>query len=211
LARPILLVVAGSLTGALHTLADEPTSHNPAADRLTAPTLIAANTRVIAEGQTPVSLGTPLAIHRDKWLEFEREFGIHRPSSSGFLRWVQKVKYSLDTATFTAEEQIKRLEFSYNIGTPGPARGGAQSDYALPLFGRFGQARLQSHLTTHDADTGSPYFGLKLTIPFGPGGEPRLKVKLTPAEKREKSDRRRALRFAVESDSDQWPRRASAE
>jgi len=90
---------------------------------------------------------SPQSIHADKSLAFEREYGIDRLSRSQFLSMVQAAKYGLDTMTFTAQQQAKRLEFTHTIGdptAPGATTGTGQPDYALPLFGTFGRMQLLS-------------------------------------------------------------------
>jgi hypothetical protein len=44
------------------------------------------------------------------------------------------------------------------------------TQYSLPLFGRFDRAQFKSEVTIHDPQTGTAFIGLKLAIPFGPGG-----------------------------------------
>ena len=104
----------------------------------------------------------------DRWLEFEREYGIQHRSRSWFLRTLQSAKYGLDSASFAAKETARRLEFTYDFGSP-TGLGGVtpKPRYSLPLFGTFNHAQLKSVLTEHDPQTGTPFVGLKLTIPFG--------------------------------------------
>ena len=104
----------------------------------------------------------------DRWLEFEREYGIQHRSHSRFLSMLQSAKYGLDKMSFAAKETARRLEFTYDIGSPtGPAGETPKPQYSLPLFGTFGHPQVKSVLTEHDPQTGSPFVGLKLSIPFG--------------------------------------------
>jgi hypothetical protein len=104
----------------------------------------------------------------DRWVEFEREYGVHQKSSSWFLSMLQSAKYGIDKITFGAKETAKRLEFTYDIGSPsGPGGTTSKPQYSLPLFGAFGQPQLKTVLTEHDPQTGTPFVGLKLSIPFG--------------------------------------------
>ena len=109
----------------------------------------------------------------DRWLQFENEYGIQQKNPTRIGRMLQTAKYGLDKMTFTAQEAARRLEFTYDIGGPSPTVSDgltANPGYSLPLFGKFGQARLKSVLTEHDPQTGTPFIGLKLVIPFGQGG-----------------------------------------
>jgi hypothetical protein len=104
----------------------------------------------------------------DRWEAFEREYGIHQKNPSWFLSMLQSAKYELDKLSFGAKETARRLEFTYDIGSPTSASGtSAKPQYSLPLFGRFGHAQLKTVLTEHDRQTGTAFVGLKLSIPFG--------------------------------------------
>jgi hypothetical protein len=86
---------------------------------------------------------------------------------------IQAAKYGLDRMTFTAQETAKRCEFSYDLGdAPASDTVGqcGNSQYSLPMFGRFGNAQFRSEVTIHDPQTGQAFIGLKLAIPFGRGG-----------------------------------------
>jgi hypothetical protein len=136
-----------------------------------------------AQSQTPVAAGavtskpsdreivaTPSTASTagDRWAEFEREYGIHRKNPLWFLSMLQSAKYRLDQLSFGAKETAKHLEFTYDIGSPtGPGGTSAKPQYSLPLFGAFGRPQLKSVLTEHDPQTGTPFVGLKLSIPFG--------------------------------------------
>jgi len=114
----------------------------------------------------------PPASSAGRWVEFEREFGVHERSPSRFLSMLQSAKYGLDKMAFTAQETARKLEFTYDIGdaTPSsPLSVPARSAYSFPVFGKFGQPQLKSVLTQHDSQTATPFVGLKLTIPFGKG------------------------------------------
>ena len=104
----------------------------------------------------------------DRWEAFEREYGIHHKNPSWFLSMLQSAKYGLDKLTFGAKETAKRLEFTYDIGSPtGPSGTTSKPQYSLPLFGAFGHAQLKTVLTEHDPQTATPFVGLKLSVPFG--------------------------------------------
>ena len=107
----------------------------------------------------------------DRWEEFEREFGVLERSPSWIVGTLQSAKYGLDKVTFTAKETVRRLEFTYDIGSRTGSGGTTpKPQYSLPLFGTFGQPQVKSVLTEHDPQTGTPFVGLKLAIPFGAGG-----------------------------------------
>ncbi len=109
----------------------------------------------------------------DRWTKFESEYGIEQESPSAICRMFQAAKYGLDRVTFTAQETAKRCEFAYDLGSaPANDPGGRvpASQYSLPGFGRFGCAQFKSEVTIHDPQTGQAFIGLKLAIPFGPGG-----------------------------------------
>jgi hypothetical protein len=109
----------------------------------------------------------------DRLVSFEQEYGIDQESGSSFGRALQAAKYGLDKACFTVQEAARRLEFKYDTreaasGVLGGDMGNPQ--YDLPLFGRFGHAQTRTVVTVHDPQTGQAFFGVKLTIGFGPGG-----------------------------------------
>jgi hypothetical protein len=109
----------------------------------------------------------------DRWLQFDREYGIQRRRPSWMGRALQSAKYGLDTMTFTAQEAAKKLEFTYRFGEgslASPDNVTAGSIYSLPLFGQFGHPQLKSVLSQYDPQTGTPFVGLKLNIPFGSDG-----------------------------------------
>jgi hypothetical protein len=144
---------------------------------LAGPVLAQGSSRVIAEGKwrPPTDL-TPASADEDtsadRWLRFESEYGIHRRESTAVGRILRRAKYGLDTMTFTAQEAARRLEFTYDLGEPaltGPASTAVKPQYSLPLFGSFGHAQIKSVLTQHDAQTGTAFLGLKLSIQFGTG------------------------------------------
>jgi hypothetical protein len=104
----------------------------------------------------------------DRWEAFESEYGIHQRNPSRFLSMLQSAKYGIDRLAFGAKETAKRLEFTYDIGSPtGPNGTTPKPQYTLPLFGAFGHPQVKTVLTEHDPQTGSPFVGLKLAIPFG--------------------------------------------
>jgi hypothetical protein len=109
----------------------------------------------------------------DRWMKFEREYGIEQESPSPIGRMFQVAKYGLDRMAFTAQETAKRCEFTYDLGDAPPNEPGSRSaapQYSLPMFGRFGRAQIKSEVTIHDPQTGQAFIGLKLAIPFGQGG-----------------------------------------
>jgi hypothetical protein len=104
----------------------------------------------------------------DRWEAFESEYGIHHRSPSRILSMLQSAKYGIDRLAFGAKETAKRLEFTYDIGSAaGPNGTTPKPQYTLPVFGAFGHAQVKTVLTEHDPQTGSPFVGLKLSIPFG--------------------------------------------
>jgi hypothetical protein len=109
----------------------------------------------------------------DRWVRFQQEYGLEMESASAFGRMLQTAKYGLDTMCFAAQETARKLEFRYDVWEESPSSFGsgmAEPEYSLPMFGRFGHAQLKSEITVHDAQTGEAFIGLKLSIPFGPGG-----------------------------------------
>jgi hypothetical protein len=109
----------------------------------------------------------------DRLVGFEQEYGMEQESSSALGRIIQAAKYGLDKMCFAAQETARKLEFCHDIGAePAGASGSGsgQSEYSLPMFGRFGHAQLRSEVTVHDSQTGEAFIGLKLAIPFGAGG-----------------------------------------
>ena len=109
----------------------------------------------------------------DRLLDFEQEYGMDMESGSPFGRALQLAKYGLDKACFTVQEAARKLEFKYDTAeaTSGVLGGDAGNpQYNLPLFGRFGHGQLQTVVKVHDPQTGQAFFGVKMTIPFGPGG-----------------------------------------
>ena len=106
----------------------------------------------------------------ERRLEFERKYGIEQPSRYWFLRLLQSAKYGIDKASFTAKETANRLQFTYDFGTPTGSDGMTrESQYSLPVFGHFGHPQLKTVLTEHDPQTGSPFIGIKVAVPFGEG------------------------------------------
>jgi hypothetical protein len=113
----------------------------------------------------------------DRLVSFELEYGMGEESGSTFGRVLQAAKYGLDKMCFTVQEAAKKLEFKYDTaearsGVLGGDTGGPQ--YSLPVFGRFSHAQLQTEVTVHDPQTGQAFFGVKLAIPFGAGGQEAL-------------------------------------
>jgi len=109
----------------------------------------------------------------DRWRKFDEEYGIQQKSPSRCLQLIQSAKYGLDTIAFGTEEVTKKLEFTYDLGVSEPAvhqSGNHGQGRSIPLFGDFGQAQLKSVVTAYDPQTGQALAGLKLAIPFGPGG-----------------------------------------
>ena len=109
----------------------------------------------------------------DRWRKFDDEYGIQKKSPSPYLQAIQSAKYGLDTVTFGTEEAARQLEFTHDVGDSAPPThqsGAAGPGRSIPLFGEFGQAQIKSVVTTHDPQTGAALAGLKLAIPFGPGG-----------------------------------------
>ncbi|MGD1020209.1 MAG: hypothetical protein ABSA12_12930 [Verrucomicrobiia bacterium] len=110
----------------------------------------------------------------DRLVSFEQQYGMGEGSGSTLGRVLQAAKYGLDKTCFTVQEAAKKLEFKYDTSeaTSGVLGGDAgEPQYSLPVFGRFSHAQLQTEVTVHDPQTGQAFIGVKLAIPFGPGGE----------------------------------------
>lgn len=110
----------------------------------------------------------------DRLVSFEQEYGMGEESSSTFRKMLQAAKYGLDKMCFTVQEAAKKLEFTYDTSeaSSGVLGGDAgEPQYSLPVFGRFSHAQLQTQVTVHDPQTGQAFIGVKLAIPFGPGGQ----------------------------------------
>ena len=107
----------------------------------------------------------------DRWMAFEREYGIQTPEPTWILGAIQIAKFELDKLTFDAKETIRKLEFSYDIGGSRPGSHGIpeRTDFSLPLFGKFGQPQLRSVITEHDPIVSKAFVGLQLRVPFGQG------------------------------------------
>jgi len=124
----------------------------------------------------------------DRLVSFEEEYGMGEESGSTFRAVLQEAKYGLDKMCFTVQEAAKKLEFKYDTAeaTSGILGGDAgELQYELPVFGRFDHVQLQTVVTVHDPQTGRAFIGVKLTLPFGPGGEeaiepPRSKLRQNP-------------------------------
>jgi hypothetical protein len=109
----------------------------------------------------------------DRLVSFELEYGMEEESASRFGRVLQAAKYGLDKMCFTVQEAAKKLEFKYDTSeaSSGVFGGDAgEPQYSLPVFGRFSHAQVQTVVSVHDPQTGQTFFGVKLSIPFGPGG-----------------------------------------
>jgi hypothetical protein len=129
---------------------------------------------VIAEGRAPDSYDTVAQPpetypYADRWLKFEKEYGIQQESPDWISRMIQSAQYRLDTLAFTAQETARRLEFTYDLGEKPPDSPDVEPvrQYAVPLFGNFGHAQIHSVVSQHDPQTGAPFVGVKLSIPFG--------------------------------------------
>jgi hypothetical protein len=109
----------------------------------------------------------------DRLVDFEQEYGMDPESGSRFGRALQLAKYGLDKACFTVQEAARRLEFKYDTaGATSGVLGGdvGNPQYNLPVFGRFDHVQLQTVVKVHDPQTGQAFFGVKMSVPFGPGG-----------------------------------------
>jgi hypothetical protein len=130
---------------------------------------LAANTTPGWGEDSQLKIGTP----SDRLVNFEQEYGMSLENGSTFGRVLQAAKYGLDKMCFTMQEATKKLEFKYDTSQ---ARSGVwggdagEPQYNLPVFGRFSHAQMQTVVTVHDPQTGQAFFGVKLSIPFGPGG-----------------------------------------
>ena len=140
----------------------------------------AAHTKitVLAEAKAPTWENVVVVVPNretqgDRWMKFENDFGIHQKSPWWIGRMLQSAKYQVDTMIFGAQEGVRRLEFTYDIGEAPPNGPGSEvmnPQYALPLFGNFGHAQLKTCITQHDPQTGTPFVGVKFNVPFGRKG-----------------------------------------
>jgi hypothetical protein len=124
----------------------------------------------------------------DRLMRFEQEYGMGEESGSTFGRVLQAAKYGLDKMCFTMQEATKKLEFKYDTAeaTSGVLGGDAgEPQYHLPVFGRFSHAQFQTVVTVHDPQTGQTFFGVKLTVPFGPGGQEALEAPRSETRQRQ--------------------------
>ena len=114
--------------------------------------------------QPPVNDG-----YADRWLKFQEEYKVQQESPVWIGRMLQSAKYSLDTLAFTAQETARRMQLTYDVGEKPPDNPVAEpvGQYSVPLFGNFGHAQIKSVVTQHDPQTGAPFVGVKLSIPFG--------------------------------------------
>jgi hypothetical protein len=110
----------------------------------------------------------------DRLVSFEQEYGMAEESGWRFGRVLQAAKYGLDKMCFTMQEAAKKLEFKYDTAeaTSGVLGGDAgEPQYHLPVFGKFSHVQVQTVVSVHDPQTGHAFFGVKLAIPFGAGGQ----------------------------------------
>jgi hypothetical protein len=162
-------------------------AQSPQTNRLVeyiSPTLLSSSAAmdISLEGDTNTAIAAPslsgiiqpnFGTDGDRLVNFEQEYGMGPESDSPFGRALQLAKYGLDKACFTVQEAARKLEFKYDTGeaTSGVFGGEVGApQYNLPVFGRFGHGQMQTVVKTHDPQTGQAFFGVKLTIPFGPGG-----------------------------------------
>jgi len=157
------------------------------------PALLLYEARADASAETNVEVNSTIAIPSwsdvvrpvasstagDRLVRFEEEYGVDQDSHSPIGRMLQRAKYGLDKACFAAQEAARKLEFKYDTaeaasGALGGDAGNPQ--YYLPMFGRFSHAQVQTVVTVHDPQTGQAFFGVTLSVPFGPGGEDAMQV-----------------------------------
>ena len=114
----------------------------------------------------------PKRTDADRWMEFEQEYRIYERNPVWALSMIQTAKFGLDKLSFTAKETARKLEFSYEFGGASdgdPHRFSPGSAYSLPLFGKFGNAKIKTVISEHDSQTSKSFIGLKLNVPFGKG------------------------------------------
>ncbi len=139
------------------------------------PTLAQTKTVVLAEAKAPdhddtVAQPRENYDYADRWLKFQEEYRTQQQSPVWVGRMLQSAMYSLDTLAFTAQETARRMEFTYDLGEKppdSPADEPIGKQYAVPLLGNFGHAQIKSVVSEHDPQTGAPFLGMKLSIPFG--------------------------------------------
>jgi hypothetical protein len=128
---------------------------------------LAENVRTREKAIEPMLLTRPETAE-ERRLQFERDYGVQPSGRSWFLNTLRLAKYGIDKMSFTAKEASRRLQFTYDFGSPTGSGGFTREpQYSLPLFGAFGHPQLKTVLTEHDPQTGTPFIGLKLAIPFG--------------------------------------------
>ena len=173
--RAIMTVAAGLLTFLASTFAGEDTDRM--AEYVSSSYLESASLAGIpsnkstGERMSETVVATPKAnTDADRWMKFEREFGIQTREPTWILGAIQNAKFELDKLTFNAKETARKLEFSYDLGrSTGPRGVPERATYSLPLFGNFGQPQLKSVITEHDPIVSKAFVGLQLRIPFGQG------------------------------------------
>ncbi len=124
----------------------------------------------------------------DRLVSFEQEYGMGEESGSTLGKVLQAAKYGLDKMCFTVQEAAKKLEFKYDTSeaTSGVLGGDAgEPQYSLPVFGRFSHAQVQTEVTVHDPQTGQAFIGVKLAIPFGPGGPEAIEIPRSDTHQRQ--------------------------
>lgn len=154
-----------------------------------------ANSSTLTSATDTTSLATPswsedakakAKSSGDRLVSFEQEYGMALENRSTIGKVIQAAKYGLDKMCFTVQEAAKKLEFQYNTSeaTSGVLGGDAgQPQYNLPVIGKFSHAQVETVVTVHDPQTGQTFFGVKLSLPFGPGGPqyPETSRQRTPA------------------------------
>jgi hypothetical protein len=105
--------------------------------------------------------------------EFARENSGRNPTKSQLSKLGEPGKGRLEWMLLSKGQPSERLESSYKSNehdTLGTALTREQPVYSLPVIGKPNGWQVKTEVTTHDAQTGSAWLGIKLIIPFGRGG-----------------------------------------
>ena len=187
----VVVVTCGVLTGFVSNAVGQGVQTNRLSGSIT-PILLSYEATSSSAPETNVNTNAPIAVPSwsevdkpsrstagDRLVSFEEEYGMDQDSRSPFGRALRAAKYGLDKACFAAQEAARKLEFKYDTedaasGVLGGDAGNPQ--YYLPVFGRFSHAELQTVVTVHDPQTGQAFFGVTLSVPFGPSGQEALQT-----------------------------------
>lgn len=102
------------------------------------------------------------------WREFEAEYGITEPHPSRFLGAIQLAKYTLDEATFGADQFLKTLsralEIEYRSSGWKYAPQASEEKSSRQVRSPFENTKLKFDIALQN---GSPYLGVRVIVPFG--------------------------------------------